>query len=44
MEAKLINDAEIAKAKRDYELQKAGYDTEVSEQHPLFHFVITEQD
>ena len=29
MEAKLINDAEIAKAKRDFELNKASYDTEV---------------
>ena len=30
MEAKLKNDTEIARAKRDYELKKAIYDTEVS--------------
>jgi len=30
MEAKLINDAEIARAKRDFELNKASYDTEVN--------------
>jgi flotillin len=32
MQAKLVNDTEIARAKRDYELKKAGYDTEVSSQ------------
>jgi flotillin len=30
MQAKLVNDTEIARAKRDYELNKARYDTEVS--------------
>jgi len=30
MEAKLINDAEIARSKRDFELNKAVYDTEVN--------------
>jgi hypothetical protein len=30
MQAKLVNDTEIARAKRDYELNKAKYDTEVS--------------
>jgi hypothetical protein len=29
MQAKLVNDTEIARAKRDYELNKAKYDTEV---------------
>ena len=29
MEAKLANDTGIARAKRDYELNKAVYDTEV---------------
>ena len=29
MEAKLKNDTDIAESKRDYELNKAAYDTEV---------------
>jgi hypothetical protein len=36
MQAKLVNDTEIARAKRDYELNKAKYDTEVSY---LFFFI-----
>jgi len=30
MEAKLVNDTEIARSKRDFELKKAAYDTEVN--------------
>merc|ERR1712079_224365 len=30
MEAKLVNDTEIARSKRDFELKKASYDTEVN--------------
>ena len=30
LQAKLSNDTEIARAKRDYELKKAGYDVEVN--------------
>ena len=30
MEAKLANDTEIARAKRDFDLKKATYDTEVN--------------
>merc|ERR1712179_398435 len=30
MESKLINDTEIARSKRDFELKKASYDTEVN--------------
>jgi len=30
MEAKLINDTEIAKSKKDFEMKKAAYDTEVN--------------
>ncbi len=29
MAARLLNDAEIAKSKRDFELKKAAYDVEV---------------
>ena len=30
MESKLVNDTEIARIKRDFELKKASYDTEVN--------------
>merc|ERR1712066_527870 len=30
MESKLVNDTEIARSKRDFELKKASYDTEVN--------------
>ena len=38
MAARLLNDAEIAKSKRDFELKKAAYDVEVQTKVIMDHF------
>ena len=39
MAARLLNDAEIAKSKRDFELKKAAYDVEVQTKVTMDHFI-----
>ena len=40
MAARLLNDAEIAKSKRDFELKKAAYDVEVQTKVRAFCFLV----
>lgn len=40
MAARFLNDTEIAKAQRDFELKKAAYDVEVQTKVSLFIFII----
>lgn len=44
MAARFLNDTEIAKAQRDFELKKAAYDVEVQTKVGLFIFIIVQID
>lgn len=44
MAARFLNDTEIAKAQRDFELKKAAYDVEVQTKVGFFIFIIVQID